>query len=156
CAGASTPPARARCSASRPASASTRASARRLRGGTRRARRRHDRVTARSAVRWTLAAFAAISILFSGAFPPFANPNELSRYEAVVAAWDHHTFAIDAVVPVLGDHEDKSLSGGKTYSNKAPGLAFAAIPVYALLRIALPPPAAAAAPIFWILRILTV
>ncbi len=78
-------------------------------------------------VRWTLAAFAAVSVLFSGAFPPFGNPNELSRYEAVVAAWDHGTFAIDSVIPVLGNHEDKALSGGRTYSNKAPGLAFAAI-----------------------------
>jgi hypothetical protein len=111
---------------------------------------------ARRAVRWTLAAFAAVSVLFSGAFPPFGNPNELSRYEAVVAAWDHGTFAIDSVIPVLGDHEDKSVSGGKTYSNKAPGLALAALPVYALLRIALPTPVNAAAPIFWILRVLTV
>ena len=108
------------------------------------------------AVGWTLAAFAAASVLFSGAFPPFANPNELSRYEAVVAAWDRGTFAIEEVIPVLGDHEDKSLSGGKTYSNKAPGLAFAALPVYALLRIALPAPQSAAAPILWILRVLTV
>ena len=108
------------------------------------------------AVGWTLAAFVASSVLFSGAFPPFANPNELSRYESVVAAWDRGTFAIDEVIPTLGDHEDKSVSGGKTYSNKAPGLAFAALPVYALLRIALPPPSSAAAPILWILRILTV
>ncbi|HEY2797936.1 MAG TPA: hypothetical protein VGK26_08620 [Thermoanaerobaculia bacterium] len=113
-------------------------------------------MNARLAVGGTLAAFAAVSVLFSGAFPPFANPNELSRQEAVVAARDHGTFAIDSVIPVLGDHEDKSLSGGKTYSNKAPGLAFAALPVYALLRIVLPSPSSAAAPIFWILRVLTV
>jgi hypothetical protein len=48
------------------------------------------------------------------------------------------------------------VSGGKTYSNKAPGLAFAALPVYALLRIALPSPASASAPILWIVRVLTV
>jgi hypothetical protein len=110
----------------------------------------------RTAARWTLAAFAAVSVLFSGAFPPFANPNELSRYEAVVAAADHRTFAIDAVIPVLGDHEDKSLSGGRTYSNKAPGLALAATPVYGLLRLAAAPPRSAAEPLFWILRVLTV
>jgi hypothetical protein len=107
-------------------------------------------------VGWTLAAFAAASVLFSGAFPPFANPNELSRYESVVAAWDRGTFAIDDVIPILGDHEDKSVSAGKTYSNKAPGLAFAALPVYALLRTALPSPESPAALILWILRVLTV
>jgi len=110
----------------------------------------------RAATRWTLAAFAALSILFSGAFPPFTNPNELSRYESVVAAADHFTFGIDSVIPILGDHEDKSLSGGRTYSNKAPGLAFAAMPVYKLLRAAFPPPRSAGAPVFWILRVLTV
>ena len=72
------------------------------------------------AVGWTLAAFAAASVLFSGAFPPFANPNELSRYEAVVAAWDRGTFAIDEVIPILGDHEDKSVSGeGSTIRSNA-------------------------------------
>lgn len=110
----------------------------------------------RAATRWTLATFAALSVLFSGAFPPFTNPNELSRYESVVAAADHFTFAIDSVVPVLGDHEDKSVSGGRTYSNKAPGLAFAAIPVYKLLRAAFPPPRSAGEPVFWVLRVLTV
>ena len=111
---------------------------------------------ARTARTWTLAAFAALSVLFSGTFPPFSNPNELSRFEAVVAAADHGTFAIDSVIPVLGDHEDKSLSGGRTYSNKAPGLALAAVPVYKLLRLVFPPPSAPSAPVFWALRVLTV
>ncbi len=111
---------------------------------------------ARAALRWTLAAFAALAVLFSGAFPPFANPNELSRFEAVAAAADHGTFAIDEVLPLLGDHEDKSVAGGRTYSNKAPGLALAATPVYRLLRVVSGPPTSASAPIFWILRLLTV
>jgi hypothetical protein len=34
---------------------------------------------ARRAVRWTLAAYAAVSVLFSGAFPPYGKPNEVSR-----------------------------------------------------------------------------
>lgn len=114
------------------------------------------RARAEGAIRWTLAVFASLAVLFSGAFPPFANPNELSRYESVVAAADHGTFAIDSVIPVLGDHEDKSVALGRTYSNKAPGLAFAAMPVYKLLRAAFPAPTRADAPIFWVLRALTV
>lgn len=110
----------------------------------------------RTALRWTLAGFGALAILFSGTFPPFANPNELSRLETVVAAADSRTFAIDRLLPTLGDHEDKAVAGGRTYSNKAPGLALAAIPVYRLLRLALPPPSNAAAPIFPILRFWTV
>ena len=53
---------------------------------------------------------------------------------------DDGTFSIDAAVARLGDHEDKSVSNGRFYSNKAPGLAFAAYPVYRLLRLVLPPP----------------
>ena len=110
----------------------------------------------RAALRWTLVGFGALAILFSGTFPPFANPNELSRLQTVVAATDLGTFAIDRLLPTLGDHEDKAVSGGRTYSNKAPGLALAAIPVYRLLRLALPPPSSAATPILPILRFWTV
>ncbi|MEP6993719.1 MAG: hypothetical protein ABI968_04280 [Acidobacteriota bacterium] len=110
----------------------------------------------RTALRWTVLGFAALTILFSGTFPPFANPNELSRIEMVVAAADLSTFAIDPVLHRLGDHEDKSIADGKTYSNKAPGLALAAIPVYRLLRAALPSPSRPSEPIVPILRFLTV
>ncbi len=103
-----------------------------------------------------LFAFAFSAVFFSGLFPPFSNPNELSRLEAVVAAVDHGTFAIDEVIPRLGDHEDKAVSGDRTYSNKAPGLAFAAVPFYALYRLALPEPGSPAAPVFPWLRVLTV
>ena len=107
-------------------------------------------------MRWTLVGFAVLSVLFTGLFPPFANPNELSRFEAVVAAVDFGTFAIDPVLPALGSHEDQSVSGGRRYSNKAPGLALAAIPVYRILRLALPPPTRPSDPIFPILRVCTV
>jgi hypothetical protein len=62
----------------------------------------------RAAMRWTLGGFAALAVLFTGLFPPFTNPNELSRFEAVVAAVDFGTFAIDPVLPTLGSHEDQS------------------------------------------------
>ncbi len=103
-----------------------------------------------------LFAFALCCLAYSGLFPPFSNPNELSRWEAVVAVVDHGELAIDAVIPILGDHEDKAVSGGRTYSNKAPGLSFAAVPVYALLRMGMPEPGTAAAPIFPWVRLLTV
>jgi len=113
--------------------------------------------TARRATASVLFAFAFLCAYFTGVFPPFANPNELSRFETVVAAVDQHTFAIDEVITRLGDHEDKALSGGRTYSNKAPGLSLAAIPVYALLRLFLRPPSSANADaIFYWLRLLTV
>lgn len=95
---------------------------------------------ARRASAAVVVAFAAVCIWFTGAFPPWANPNEVSRFESVVAMAEFRTLSIDRAVTLLGDHEDKAESGGRFYSNKAPGLAFAAYPVYRLLRLALPPP----------------
>ena len=101
-------------------------------------------------------AFAVLCAYFTGFFPPFSNPNELSRLQTVVAFVESGTFAIDGELAALGDHEDKASSGGHFYSNKAPGLAFAAIPVYRLLRFFLPRPDSPTAPIFVLLRLLTV
>jgi hypothetical protein len=112
---------------------------------------------ARTATASVLLAFVLQSAYFTGFFPPFWNPNELSRFQAVVAMGEWRTLSIDRAVQMLGDHEDKSASGGRFYSNKAPGLAFAALPAYALLRLAFPEPTpASAAPLFWALRLLTV
>jgi hypothetical protein len=100
--------------------------------------------------------FAGLCLYFSGQFPPSANANEVSRYETVYALVEKGTFAIEEVTPILGDHEDKAASGGRFYSNKAPGLALAAIPVYRMLRVFLPPPRRPTDLIFVLLRILVV
>ena len=101
-------------------------------------------------------AFSFLSICFTGQFPPFANPNELSRLQAVYAFVEEGTFSIDGAIARFGSHEDRSLSGGHFYSNKAPGLTFAAIPVYRLLRVVFPPPSTPFSTIFVLLRILVV
>ncbi len=103
-----------------------------------------------------VAAFVLLSILFSGFFPPFSNPNEASRLATVYAFVEGGTFQIDAALPVVGDSEDKSISGGHFYSNKAPGLALAAIPVYRLLRAVFPAPRDPFAPIWFWLRLVVV
>ena len=101
--------------------------------------------------------FAILCVYFTGVFPPFPDPNELSRFQTVVAMADDHTFAIDAAIARLGDHEDKAIDHGRFYSNKAPGLALAAYPVYRLLRLALPPASSGTFdPIFVLTRLLTV
>jgi hypothetical protein len=113
-------------------------------------------LNARHANRAVVAAFAFTLVYFKGLFPPFSNPNELSRLEIVYAAVELSTFSIDGAIPVLGDHEDKSVSGGHFYSNKAPGLALAAVPVYRFLRLFLDAPRSPSEAIFVWLRILTV
>jgi hypothetical protein len=104
----------------------------------------------------SVAVFAFLTVYFTGTFPPFANPNELPRLETLFAFVEQGTFRIDAAIPVLGDHEDKASSGGHFYSNKAPGLVIAAIPVYRALRVVFPAPRSASDAIFVLVRILTV
>lgn len=103
-----------------------------------------------------LFAFAFLSICFTGQFAPFANPNELSRLQAVYSFVENGTFAIDGTIAIFGDHEDKSVWDGHFYSNKAPGLTFAAIPVYRALRLFFPRPESRFAPVFLLLRVLVV
>ena len=101
-------------------------------------------------------AFAFLTIYFTGVFPR-ANPNDLSRFETVVAMGEWRTFSIDRAIALLGDHEDKSASGGLFFSNKAPGLALAALPVYLALRLVLPLPASGTSGlVFYVVRLLTV
>jgi hypothetical protein len=101
--------------------------------------------------------FGFFCLYFSGVFSPFSNPNELSRFQMVVAVAEHGGFAIDRAVEELGDHEDKAAAGGRTYSNKAPGVAFAALPAYKLLRLFLPPPRFGTRDlIFYLMRLVTI
>jgi hypothetical protein len=111
---------------------------------------------ARIACAIVVGAFAFSCAWFTGFFPPFSNPNELSRFQMVVAFVETGTFAIDSQVAVLGDHEDKASAGGRFYSNKAPGLALAAIPVYRMLRLLFPAPDSPTSPIFALVRLFTV
>ena len=103
-----------------------------------------------------LAAFAAVCVVFSGQFPPYVNPNELSRLQTVYAFVEEGTFRVDHAIEVFTKHEDLAVSGGHFYSNKAPGVAFAAIPVYRVLRTVFPRPHSPFDPIFVILRLLVI
>lgn len=73
-------------------------------------------------------------IVFVCAFVSFAyflqggGPNQNSRFDLVRAVVEHHTFVID---PYASNTIDKSQRGGHFYSDKAPGLSFAAVPLYA-------------------------
>src|SRR5215470_1070630 len=110
----------------------------------------------RAARRAVVVAFAFTSVYFTGVILPRANPNELSRIEAVVSFVERGTFSIDEAIAGLGDHEDKSFSDGRFYSNKAPGLILAMIPPYAVLRLVVPPPSSGTAWIFVLVRLATV
>jgi hypothetical protein len=115
------------------------------------------RRSARRAIGLVFVTFGFLTVYFTGLFPPFFNPNELSRFQTVVSMAEWKTFSIDQAVAALGDHEDKAASGGRFYSNKAPGLAFAAYPAYRVLRLFLPAPTPeSSARLLYFLRLVTV
>jgi hypothetical protein len=103
-----------------------------------------------------LGVFLINAIYFPEFFPPANGPNELSRIEAFVAFVEHGTFAIDSTIRKYGDHQDKSIYGGHSYSNKAPGLIFAGAAVYRVLRIFAVQPSNPRGPVFVVVRLLTV
>ena len=123
----------------------------------RRADDRPGAAASRRATLLVLGVFAFLLVYFRGVFALWANPNELSRFEAVIAMAEWNTFSIDQAIQLLGDNEDKSISGGRYYSNKAPGLAFASYPAYRLLRLVLPLPSYGTSDtIFFLMRLFTV
>ncbi len=110
-----------------------------------------------------LAAFAFVSIYCVNIFPrtragEFAqSSNELSRYELVMSIVDRGSFSIGPEIVEYGDHEDKSVYRGRFYSNKAPGLAFAGVPIYAAIKVFTGPARFGnLTPDFFLIRLLTV
>ncbi|MBI4927261.1 MAG: hypothetical protein HY835_05810 [Anaerolineae bacterium] len=71
---------------------------------------------------------------FSYVFPRWADPNQNSRLDMVLAVVDDGTFVIDRYVANTVDY---ARVGEHTYSDKPPGIAFLGIPVYAGLKIGL-------------------
>jgi hypothetical protein len=69
---------------------------------------------------------------FISSTPNFNTESHLYTAFAIV---DHHTVSIDAYQTRLGD---KSYSNGHFYSDKAPGVALLAVPVYAALELGFP------------------
>ncbi len=104
---------------------------------------------------WLVAIACAYLYIFPY-FPKLGSANELPRVFLVEAMVRDHTFAIDRSVArtdLVMDLSDVSTSGGHTYSNKAPGSALLALPVYAAVYAIDGEPSMPVA--IWICRITT-
>lgn len=78
----------------------------------------------------------SVAIFFSYTyFYPAGGWNQNSRFDMVRAMLEQHMLRIDAY---QDNTEDKAISNGHFYSDKAPGLAFLALPAAAATRAALP------------------
>lgn len=81
-----------------------------------------------------LALFFLLLVSYAYTFPRWADPNQNSRLDMVVAVVDDGTFQIDKYVANTVDYAKVD---GHYYSDKAPGAAFLGIPVYAALKVVL-------------------
>jgi hypothetical protein len=75
--------------------------------------------------------FLTLLLCYVYFFPRWADPNQNSRLDMVVAVVDDGTFQIDNYVENTVDY---AKVGEHYYSDKAPGAAFLGIPVYAVLK----------------------
>ncbi len=81
---------------------------------------------------WTRAIlFFVLLVTYTYVFPRWADWSQNSRVDLVLAMVDNHSLSIDPYVENTGDYAHFN---GHYYSDKAPGLAFAAVPVYAAVR----------------------
>ncbi len=84
---------------------------------------------------------ALIALLLFGCavyfFPRWADPNQNSRLDMIVAVVDDGTLSIDKYV---GNTVDYARVNGHTFSDKPPGSALLGIPLYAALKLALNAP----------------
>lgn len=90
-----------------------------------------SRIRFTSETLWASAIFVLLALTYVYVFPRWADPNQDSRLKMVVAVVDDGTFQIDKY---LGNTVDYAKVNGHYYSDKAPGVAFLGMPVYALMR----------------------
>jgi hypothetical protein len=81
-----------------------------------------------------IAIFLIALVCYAYFFPRWADPNQNSRLNMVVAIVDDGTFQIDKYVANTVDYAKVN---GHYYSDKAPGVAFLGVPLYAGLRVVL-------------------
>lgn len=81
--------------------------------------------------------FLILLVCYTYIFPRWADPNQNSRLDMIVAVVDDGTFQIDNYVHNTVDY---AKIGEHYYSDKAPGAAFLGIPIYAGLKLVLDAP----------------
>jgi hypothetical protein len=80
--------------------------------------------------------YAILALLVIPVFPHFLSPNEFSRWIVDAALIDDHTLDVTAVNARFGNRiEDLARFDGRTYSNKAPGVALIGLPAFAVARL---------------------
>lgn len=84
--------------------------------------------------------------------PPSTNPNEVVRLELAASLAYLGQLDLGETAAVYGLSEDVSIRDGKVYSDKAPGLSFASVPLLWVMRPVLGHAPSSELPAYWPLR----
>jgi len=98
---------------------------------------------------WLIAIYLFLSVYLLPMFPHGGSANELTRWATAASLVEKGSFDIGWTEPLIGPNVDTVQVGDKVCSNKAPGTAVLAAPVYALTRLFLGPPNASNIRISW-------
>lgn len=82
-------------------------------------------------------------------YPHGGSANELTRWATAASLIEKGSFEISWTEPLIGPNVDTARVGDRTYSNKAPGPAIVAAPIYAITRIFIGPPTPSNIRISW-------
>lgn len=93
--------------------------------------------------------YTFIAVYLLPMFPHGGSANELTRWATAASLVEKGSFEISWTEPLIGPNVDTAKFDGRTYSNKAPGTALAAVPFYAAARIVVGPPDASNIRVSW-------
>ena len=80
--------------------------------------------------------YAILALLTVPVFPHFLSPNEFSRWIVDAALFEDHSLDVSHINTLFGNRiEDLAKAGGKTLSNKAPGVSLIGLPAFSLARL---------------------
>lgn len=96
-----------------------------------------------------IAVYVGIAIYVLPMFPHGGSANELTRWATAASIVETGSFDIAWTESLIGPNIDTARVGANLYSNKAPGTAIAAVPIYAATRLFIGPPDASNIRISW-------
>lgn len=96
-----------------------------------------------------IALYLGIALYLLPMFPHGGSANELTRWATASSLIEKGSFEISWTESLIGPNVDTARVGDRVYSNKAPGPAIVAAPIYALTRLFTGPPDASNIRISW-------
>lgn len=96
-----------------------------------------------------IAIYVATALYLLPMYPHGGSANELTRWATAASIVENGSFDIAWTEPLIGPNVDTAKIGSAAYSNKPPGVAILATPVYAVTRVFAGPPDASNIRVSW-------